>query len=78
VIASCGYVTRDFDPADVPMDTEGRDRDDDVIVHTAMLCRASVMLSDNTRRRRRALGCSQGRGRAASYTLDAQRYARSR
>jgi predicted nucleic acid-binding protein len=49
VIASCGYVTPEFDPSTVPLYTEGRDRDDDAVIHTAMLGKASVLLSDNTR-----------------------------
>jgi predicted nucleic acid-binding protein len=49
VVASCGYVTGDFDPTRVPTYTEGRDRDDDAVIHTAMLGKANVLLSDNTR-----------------------------
>jgi len=49
VVGSCGYITRDFDLDDVPTYTEGRDRDDDIVIHTAMLGRATVLVSDDKR-----------------------------
>jgi predicted nucleic acid-binding protein len=49
LVAGCGYVTPEFQMKDVPEYTQGRDRDDDAVVHTAILGRASVLVSDNTR-----------------------------
>lgn len=49
VVAGCGYLTSEFALQDVPEYTNGRDRDDDLVVHTAILGRASVLVSDNTR-----------------------------
>lgn len=41
VVAGCGYVTAESALKEVPEYTHGRDRDDDVVVHTAMLGRSS-------------------------------------
>lgn len=49
IVASCGYVTPSFELSDVPHYTEGRDRDDDVVIHTALLGRATVLISDDKR-----------------------------
>lgn len=49
VVGSCGYITRGFDFEEVPAYTEGRDHDDDIVIHTAMVGRASVLISDDRR-----------------------------
>lgn len=45
--AATTIVVPDFDTSEIPAYTEGRDRDDDVVIHTALLTRAEFVVSDD-------------------------------
>jgi predicted nucleic acid-binding protein len=49
LVAACGEITPAFDMGDVPRYTNGRDRDDDIVIHTALLGSASVLISNDIR-----------------------------
>lgn len=49
LVAACGEVTPTFDANEVPRYTEGRDRDDDIVIHTALYGSASVLISNDVR-----------------------------
>lgn len=49
LVAACGEITPAFEESDVPRYTDGRDRDDDIVIHTALLGSASVLLSNDVR-----------------------------
>lgn len=48
IVASCGNITPAFAASKVPHYTEGRDRDDDIVIHTALLGSADVLISNDT------------------------------
>ena len=49
LVVACGEITPAFDANEVPRYTEGRDRDDDVVIHTALCGSASVLISNDVR-----------------------------
>lgn len=49
LVAACGEITPVFDAGDVPRYTDGRDRDDDIVIHTALLGSADVLISNDVR-----------------------------
>ena len=48
-VAACGEITSAFDANEVPRYTEGRDRDDDIVIHTALIGSAPVLISNDMR-----------------------------
>lgn len=49
LVAACGEITPKFDANEVPRYTDGRDRDDDVVIHTALLGSARMLISNDVR-----------------------------
>jgi predicted nucleic acid-binding protein len=49
LVAACGEITPAFEASEVPRYTDGRDRDDDIVVHTALMGSASVLISNDVR-----------------------------
>ena len=49
LVATCGAITPAFEANDVPRYTEGRDRDDDIVIHTALVGSARVLISNDMR-----------------------------
>ena len=45
--AATTILVPDFNPSQIPEYTAGRDRDDDVVIHTALLSRAEFVVSDD-------------------------------
>ncbi len=45
--AASTIVVPDFDPSQIPEHTAGRDRDDDIVIHTALMSRAEFVVSDD-------------------------------
>ncbi|MEX1140709.1 MAG: hypothetical protein WD399_05170 [Thermoleophilaceae bacterium] len=49
LVAGCGDITPDFEVDKVPHYTDGRDRDDDAIIHTALMGGAELLISNDTK-----------------------------
>lgn len=49
LVAGCGVIVPAFGEDDVPAYTDGRDTDDDLVIHTALLGSADVLISNDVR-----------------------------
>jgi predicted nucleic acid-binding protein len=49
LVTACGEIVPAFDLDDVPRYTDGRDPDDDLVIHTALLGSAEVLISNDVR-----------------------------
>ncbi len=49
LVTGCGDIAPDFEVDEVPHYTDGRDRDDDAVIHTALIGGADLLISNDTR-----------------------------